>query len=88
MILQLLLQSFMLLAFFSEGLNKFSDLTFDEFAARYLMTSQNCSATSFNHIMSGNTPPDHKDWRMEGNYVTPVKNQVLSFCLVAAIEIA
>ncbi|CAK8694596.1 pro-cathepsin H-like [Clavelina lepadiformis] len=57
-------------------LNAFSDMSFKEFSRLYLMQSQNCSATDRNgHQLSGEAPPEHKDWREEGKFVTPVKNQ-------------
>jgi len=61
---------------FPVELNKFSDMTFEEFQSRYLMQLQNCSATSGKHVISNQPLPEHKDWRDEGKYVTPVKNQV------------
>ena len=56
-------------------LNKFSDMSFDEFSSRYLMTAQNCSATNFGHVMSSVAPSETVNWRKRGNYITPVKNQ-------------
>lgn len=38
---------------------------------------QNCSATSGNHLSSKGPYPDSIDWRKKGNYITPVKNQVI-----------
>ena len=58
-------------------------MSFEEFSSLYLMAAQNCSATRAGHIMSGAAPPEHKDWRMEGNFVTPVKNQV-TLCFVTS----
>ncbi|XP_005999744.1 pro-cathepsin H [Latimeria chalumnae] len=61
---------------FRMGLNQFSDLTFKEFKKLYLWTEpQNCSATQGNYDENGGPYPDFVDWRKEGNYVTPVKNQ-------------
>nr|CAB3234495.1 pro-cathepsin H-like [Phallusia mammillata] len=56
-------------------INKFSHLSFEEFSSLYLMLAQNCSATKGNHVISSKAAPPHKDWRDEGNFVTPVKNQ-------------
>lgn len=61
---------------FQLGLNAFSDLTFEEFRDRYLITKpQNCSATSAGpaHRGSGKLPTA-VDWRQK-HVITPVKNQ-------------
>jgi len=63
---------------FPVELNKFSDMTFEEFQSRYLMQLQNCSATSGKHVISNQPLPEHKDWRDEGKYVTPAQTQVNS----------
>uniref|UniRef100_A0A673BQ08 Pro-cathepsin H n=1 Tax=Sphaeramia orbicularis TaxID=375764 RepID=A0A673BQ08_9TELE len=61
---------------FTMGLNQFSDMTFEEFRKIYLLTEpQNCSATNGNHVSSPGPYPEFIDWRMKGNFVTPVKNQ-------------
>ncbi|XP_044516084.1 pro-cathepsin H [Gracilinanus agilis] len=58
------------------GLNQFSDMSFDEFKKRYLMSEpQNCSATKGSHVRRVGPYPDFMDWRKKGNYVSPVKNQ-------------
>jgi len=59
------------------GVNAYSDLSWDEFKAQYLMAPQHCSATGpGTHVSSGIA--DHADptldWRTKG-VVTPVKNQ-------------
>jgi len=66
------------------ALNKYSHLTDAEFSQKMLMKGQNCSATTKN-MRSSELPgaenfkgvklADFKDWRTEGNFVTPVKNQ-------------
>ena len=66
------------------ALNKYSHLTDDEFSQKMLMKGQNCSATT-TKMRSSELPgfenfagvklADFKDWRTEGNFVTPVKNQ-------------
>uniref|UniRef100_A0A672JTG1 Cathepsin H n=1 Tax=Salarias fasciatus TaxID=181472 RepID=A0A672JTG1_SALFA len=61
---------------FTMGLNQFSDMTFEEFRKFYLLTEpQNCSATEGSHVSSTGPYPKFIDWRMKGNFVTPVKNQ-------------
>jgi len=58
------------------GVNEWSDLTWEEFRARFLWTApQKCSATG-NHVMSNRIVGDAPaiDWRNKG-VVTPVKNQ-------------
>jgi len=66
--------------------NKFAHLTLEEFQEKMLMANQDCSATEGR---SSDLPFEHygkamrekqsstvfKDWRLEGNFVTPVKNQ-------------
>jgi len=66
------------------ALNKFSHLTDQEFSQKMLMKGQNCSATT-KKMRSSELPgfenfkelklAEFKDWRTEGNFVTPVKNQ-------------
>ncbi|XP_041651707.1 pro-cathepsin H [Cheilinus undulatus] len=61
---------------FSMKLNQFSDMTFSEFKRTFLWSEpQNCSATKGNNFHSSGLLPDSFDWRKQGNYVTPVKNQ-------------
>lgn len=64
---------------FLMAVNKFSHLTDDEFASSMLMEEQHCSATSTSsNVLQNNeidAAPQFKDWRLEGNFVTPVKNQ-------------
>jgi len=56
-------------------LNKFSDMSFDEFKSAFLMKSQNCSATGKgNHVLSNQNLPVYINWQEYGR-VTPVKNQ-------------
>jgi len=59
------------------GINEYSDLSWDEFKAAYLMAPQHCSATGpGTYQPTGVSPnPDPAiDWRTKG-VVTPVKNQ-------------
>jgi len=57
------------------ALNKYSDLTFEEFKSQYLMESQHCSATKVgNHILSEKTLPNYVNWKDLGR-VSPVKDQ-------------
>ncbi|XP_037553474.1 pro-cathepsin H-like, partial [Nematolebias whitei] len=64
---------------FTMGLNQFSDLTFEEFKKFYLQTpSQSCSVTKGNHVSGTGPHPEFIDWRVKGNFITPVKNQ--GFC--------
>ena len=57
-------------------LNKFADLTFEEFSQLWLMDPQDCSATNTAQKVGVVTdPPASVDWRDKGA-VTPVKNQV------------
>ncbi|XP_035508187.1 pro-cathepsin H-like [Morone saxatilis] len=61
---------------FTMGLNQFSDMTFEEFRKLFLLTEpQNCSATKGGHVSRTGPYPEFVDWRMKGNFVTPVKNQ-------------
>jgi cathepsin H len=58
-----------------KGINKFSDLTDEEFNRFYVAESQNCSATVKSGLtFTNSTAPLNYDWR---NYavVSPVKNQ-------------
>eukprot|EP00003_Mantamonas_plastica_P019629 TRINITY_DN3193_c0_g2_i1.p1 TRINITY_DN3193_c0_g2~~TRINITY_DN3193_c0_g2_i1.p1 ORF type:complete len:194 (+),score=55.12 TRINITY_DN3193_c0_g2_i1:1-582(+) len=64
---------------FEMGLNQYSDMTWNEFRAAYLLNSpQNCSATNEPgfELVSNNPEgiPRSVDWRQKG-VVTPVKNQ-------------
>ena len=68
-------------------INKFSHLTHEEFQSKMLMAEQHCSATKDedrssdlssiypNLLKLSQTAPKFKDWRSEGHFVTPVKNQ-------------
>jgi len=58
------------------GVNKFSDLTWDEFKVRLIRDPQDCSATTGNHRMRGGIvgADPAKDWRDNG-VVTKVKDQ-------------
>ncbi|KAM6936935.1 pro-cathepsin H [Xenentodon cancila] len=61
---------------FTMALNKYSDMTFNEFRESFLLSEpQNCSATKGNYLSSNGPHPDSIDWRKKGNYITPVKNQ-------------
>jgi len=56
------------------GVNEWSDLSWEEFQAKFLMAPQRCSATDKgNHVMSGNADPAW-DWR-DKKVVSAVKNQ-------------
>ena len=61
---------------YKKGINKFSDLTDDEFNRYYLGASQNCSATLHSNIPFKRRleVPDSWDWRTK-SIVSPVKNQ-------------
>ncbi|XP_038557798.1 pro-cathepsin H-like [Micropterus salmoides] len=64
---------------FTMSLNQFSDMTFEEFRKLFLLTEpQNCSATKGGHVIRTGPFPEFVDWRLKGNFVTPVKNQ--GFC--------
>ncbi|EER96801.1 hypothetical protein BDA96_02G227700 [Sorghum bicolor] len=59
------------------GINRFSDMSWEEFRATRLGAAQNCSATlAGNHRMRAAAValPKTKDWREDG-IVSPVKNQ-------------
>jgi cathepsin H len=59
------------------GVNKFMDLSFEEFDAIYLSAPQDCSATHGGfggRVPINKAPPPAIDWRDKG-VVTPVKNQ-------------
>jgi cathepsin H len=58
------------------GVNEWSDLTWAEFSARFLMAPQECSATTEKggHKIIGTAADPVIDWRTK-NVVTPVKNQ-------------
>ncbi|CAD6219061.1 unnamed protein product [Miscanthus lutarioriparius] len=59
------------------GINRFSDMSWEEFRATRLGAAQNCSATlAGNHRMRAAAAalPEKKDWREDG-IVSPVKNQ-------------
>ena len=61
----------------SQGLNDFSDMTFEEFAEERLMKPQECSATSslkVKEFFKDKAIPASYDWR-SFNMVSPVKNQ-------------
>ncbi|XP_076593393.1 pro-cathepsin H-like [Chaetodon auriga] len=61
---------------FTMGLNQFSDMTFEEFRKLFLLKKpQNCSVTKGGHVSRTGPYPESVDWRMKGNFVTPVKNQ-------------
>ncbi|KAK1263838.1 Cysteine proteinase 2 [Acorus gramineus] len=60
---------------YSLGINKFADMSWEEFKAHRLGAAQNCSATrKGNHVLTEAVLPETKDWREEG-IVSPVKNQ-------------
>ncbi|KAL1805183.1 hypothetical protein ACET3Z_028251 [Daucus carota] len=57
------------------GVNRFADLTWEEFSKEKLGAAQNCSATlKGSHKLTDVVLPKKKDWREEG-IVSPVKNQ-------------
>ncbi|XP_063334150.1 pro-cathepsin H-like [Pelmatolapia mariae] len=64
---------------FTMGLNQFSDMTFGEFKKFYLFTQPlTCSVTKGSHVKRTGPYPEFVDWRMKGDFVTPVKDQ--GFC--------
>jgi cathepsin H len=58
----------------TQGVNEFSDMTFEEFKADKLMAPQNCSATNSFKLPSVSAIPASYDWS-NYNMVSPVKNQ-------------
>jgi len=63
---------------YTQGVNKFTFMTDEEFEGFYLGASQNCSATKKSNIQFKKfAPPSYWDWRNVSNvsYVSPVKNQ-------------
>eukprot|EP00898_Chlorokybus_atmophyticus_P000156 jgi/Chlat1/1140/Chrsp112S01619 len=63
------------------ALNRFADVSWEDFASSFLGASQNCSATTTDDADDTNTPfanklkpPVRRDWRADGG-VSPVKNQ-------------
>ncbi|XP_020270538.1 oryzain gamma chain-like [Asparagus officinalis] len=57
------------------GINRYADLSWEEFQATRLGAAQNCSATlKGNHEMTSAPLPETKDWRKDG-IVSPVKDQ-------------
>jgi cathepsin H len=75
----------------TQGINEYSDMTFEEFSSDKLMTPQNCSATnSFKKIPSKSAIPATYDWTTTG-MVSPVKSQgscgsCWTFSTVGALE--
>ncbi len=58
-----------------QGINDFSDMTFEEFKQDRLMAPQNCSATnSFKLPLKTPSAPEAYEWTSTG-MVSPVKNQ-------------
>ncbi|XP_006813648.1 pro-cathepsin H-like [Saccoglossus kowalevskii] len=77
------------------AMNKFADMSFDEFRQQYLITApQNCSATKSNHLNSFNDIPKAFDWtKYSRKVVTDVKSQgscgsCWSFSTTGALESA
>ena len=68
----------------TQGINKFTGLTFEEFSDSHLMEPQDCSATAHNgrpqpslnpnHELVGAEPPENIDWRNR-KIISEVKNQ-------------
>ena len=67
----------------TQGVNKFTALTFEEFSDLHLMEPQDCSATTHNnnkiklnpsHPLIGADPPQRIDWR-DQRIISEVKNQ-------------
>ncbi|KAJ8621325.1 hypothetical protein MRB53_029854 [Persea americana] len=56
------------------GINKFADMSWEEFRVHSLGAAQNCSATKGTHKLTDDDLPEAKDWREDG-IVSPVKNQ-------------
>nr|BAJ88051.1 predicted protein [Hordeum vulgare subsp. vulgare] len=76
------------------GINRFSDMSWEEFQATRLGAAQTCSATlAGNHLMRDAAAlPETKDWREDG-IVSPVKNQAhcgscWTFSTTGALEAA
>jgi len=75
----------------TQGINDYSDMTFEEFKADKLMAPQNCSATnSFKIAHKGVSIPESYEWASTG-MVSPVKNQgscgsCWSFSTTGALE--
>lgn len=77
----------------TQGINDYTDMTFEEFASDKLMAPQNCSATSFlkiNHEIKESAIPESYEWNDYG-MVSPVKNQgncgsCWTFSTVGAME--
>ena len=77
----------------TQGINDFSDMTFEEFKENKLMAPQNCSATSFLKLKAQfdiSAIPESYEWNDLG-MVSPVKNQgscgsCWTFSTVGAME--
>ncbi|KAJ0981126.1 hypothetical protein J5N97_009381 [Dioscorea zingiberensis] len=75
------------------GINKFTDMSWDEFRSKRLSSAGNCSsAVEGNHILTDAPIPSSRDWRKEG-IVSPVKDQgecgsCWSFSATGAMEAA